>query len=417
MVQEVTTDLCELYGSLKLPREQHCYGKMIGIRAMGKVLPLRTAYTLFHLIYADVLSEKLDDCQCKLKNISDILGDEQTASLELLCDNFKGISLECTGTASEYQPSCSSPTFKKENLRLPQCIRHSLSCDCFFCTSYEYQELVLLQFYSEGLHRTYRNEYTIGNRCFTEVFRMFDHFISKKDQWQMKVYEKIPLNILKYRNDKLDIIYCKALMEYRNNYIRQNLLEEARAPNQKLLMHIEKIKHLDYYLYDAIHVFQPTFSDAVNLNKENFSDSEPEIGEAKTPENCISKIVLKTPKTNLELTPKTRFVKPIKLDLGNENQQTLSVPQIYVQKPSTTKKQKSSQNEFNILEETVDFIPSTPPSKKAPNEGVKFAKPVDPSIRRNLFLENETSAKKKDVKSARKNTKLPEKRSVRNYRT
>lgn len=442
LIMEIITELCSLYSLLKLPRELYCYGKLIVYCAMEQVVPLRVAYILYHLTMSDHLCVKLDEWQSKLEGINNLLcltepseinEKDGTSDVDLLCDNFQQIFLDCPSIKHQYQPSCSSPKFTRKNIRLPSCIQHSTACTCFFCFSIEYQELTLMKLNSEAVLSIYQGENEIANQYFSIILRIYDIFIAKKKKWQDKVNDKIEMDVVKYSEAKLHLIYCKTLALYRDNYIRSNSLTEAINLNRKLIRLLENIKHLDMYLYNDAQFNELAFKmrPTIQILPEDDTEIEERLikDDVKTPENKTTTIVIDEPITDLDVTPRRRIIKTLKFDLGNPNEispnncvtQFLTVSDTNKKKESKSNK-KNNNSKLKIFEDP-DYLPTTPESAKQKRllstatsllttrtiSSIKAKKENDlPTVRKNLFsevnVENSTS-KKRAVKT-KKTTKV-----------
>lgn len=462
LIMEKITELCSLYSFLKLPRELHCYAKLIVYCAMEQVVPLRVSYILCYLIDADLLCVNLDTWRCKLNDIDNVLClDErteidvnvETRNVATLCDDMQHLLIDCSNTTRQYQTSYSSPKLHKSGIKLPNCLEHPLDCTCFFCINLEYQEIALMKLNSEAALSIYQGENDIANKYFNIILRLYDMFAARKSVWEEKVNVRIPINIIKYPETKLDLIYCKTLADYRDNHIRSNSLNEASILNNKLITLLENIKHSEMYTNNDANFYKLVFNlkpiiQIIPEDEDGGISEEPRVmDDVKTPENKVSTIVINEPPSNIDVTPMRKAVKVLKFDLGNDTSPINSKSNYLIE--CDTNKKKSSKKNNNRLEvyEDVDYIPASPKSEKCTRilktatsllatktiASVKKGKEKEnefQSIRKNLFTEtNEESTngtKKRTVKSKKtsnnaskgnvENEEQPLRRSRRNHR-
>lgn len=336
---DVNEELVKLYHQLRCPREVRTYCKQTILLSQQLVLPIRCAYYLVYLAQADLRSSRYDDSQVRIDGLADILclrkynveidqenkpppNTEIEKDIADLTSNMQEMVLDLPIPENyKKQFSPSSPALVIQPFRLPAFLDHENDCGCFYCTSLEYQSLVLEKTRLDALLNVKRNNFAIS-RDFYHGALNFYKLCSKKYESSVESKVKfISYDLVPEFERELLGVYGFTLLDYSYHLMRtKNKLAALKVTNRLIdLVSSRKIQHV--YLYNEA-LFQKlgyvTEVPAVAVGKAVEVEglcAEPNVV-SKTPESKHSKVTFMVQYTPAFSPPKRRVKKCLPFNLS-----------------------------------------------------------------------------------------------------
>ncbi|KAK4881680.1 hypothetical protein RN001_004999 [Aquatica leii] len=354
---EINCTLIHMYKWMLLPRQVRCYSRDLVVLAQQLVIPLRTGIILSYMAYSDLQSIRIDDCQVKIDGLSDILclATNKHCTVkknEIVCDksrwenndvaeltdNFAEILLDCPISTKE-QALQGSPTLLK-TFKLPFIFSHTAECDCFYCLSIEYQNLLITTMHLDAEHYVLMNNTTAANYCFGAALQLYHRFTSENNKFQVTVNKVISCYPFFNVKDMLCQSHCTVLLGYARHLFRHNDILKAKRIFKDLIHLISENMYINVYLYNEAHLeYAIILMDSLKVNElqqksiENLVVTDNASNCAKTPESKQSKVVFyRSYSPNPESPPK-RMIPKIKCDFSEVTETT---------KTTKTNKEKST---------------------------------------------------------------------------
>lgn len=346
----------DLYRWMHLPRELRCYNSDIILVAQQFLLPYRVAHCLVLLAHADIMSLRLDDFQVKINGLANVLclethnltaGYKKQAKLDNdECDYALAAAFDEISLSAQVQKDrilSGSPTLPVQQFKLPGFVKHRVDCDCYYCTSVEYHELVMMKIYFDALSHLHKNKaFSNSFHCFSGVVQMHNSF-KRKICCVVDKYNKI-FGGEYLRN--FDSLYHEAmgntLLDYAKALFSVDRRMEAVKINEDLYQMVESRKLQNVFLYNEA-VFQKITLMWSSLHKasvtkigsdENDEADANNIAECKTPESNITKISFKKSLSPNCASTYNKTIKPIPFNL--DDAENVAVSQIHkASKPKT----------------------------------------------------------------------------------
>ncbi|KAF5302474.1 hypothetical protein FQR65_LT08564 [Abscondita terminalis] len=343
---EVNCKLIHMYKWMFLPREVRCYSRDLIVLAQQLAIPLRAAIIVSYLAYSDLQSSRINDCEFKINNLSDMLCLTTnklctTKKDEIICDkpryegpviaelteNFADILLDCPVTIKE-QALQGSPTFCK-TLKLPSILSHAYECKCFYCLSIEYQNLLITVMHLDAEYYVLMDNGTAANYCFNAALQLYDRFTRTSDEFKLKVMKSI--NCYTFFDVKKMILpsYSATLHGYARHLVRLHDLPKAKQIFKDLINLLSDNIYTNLYLYNEVHLdYAVMLMKGLKLPEAKSNGSEntliiPEVATdcIKTPESRRSKVIFyRSYSPNPESPPK-KIIRKIKCDFSDSKDQ------------------------------------------------------------------------------------------------
>lgn len=300
---EINYVVGQMYRWMCLPREVRCYCRDIITIAQKLVIPLRTTYFLVCLARADLLSGRLENCEIKLNDLSQILCLMDNSNLSTpmednlennnpkveeenildLTEGFAEILLDCPQKSKDFT---GSPNLKKP-FKFPPFMNHYSPCTCFYCVSVEYKDLILSFFSLEAFHNSHTNNSLIYYKRALYIYKSI-HLRSSK--YNQSINKLLPHNTLQDLEDVLCETYCTLLLDYGNQLLRNGNIEKAESVNENLLNIFSKKKLNNLHLYNEallqkIDILMLPEGNKCFTKLDSELSPEEDIEQEKTPEN------------------------------------------------------------------------------------------------------------------------------------
>lgn len=394
-----------------LPREVRCYCRNILTFAQETVVPLRTAYFLVYLAHADLLSVRLDDCRVKLNGLSDILclGNKRTIfsqtesekekvvvnkdeDMSDLMADFAEIMLDCPAGDICRQNLTGSPLLLAKPFKMPSFVSHVSECNCFYCTSVEYKQLVMEYIHLEAQLHVHYGNVTAAQACFNGALQLYKNMNENQKAFRSKVVESLSCDPFCDIKDMLCETFGALLLNFSNNLLRMNDANKAKYFNEQLVNLISDRKYKNPYLYDeallqklVMHLNLEEITEKhQNLQVEmDFTTCDDNKEVPKTPENQQTKIIFPASYSPIPNSQPKRRLRKIKCDFSekkgkNNNESNVfkanKLPFAIHTSPddeitNNAKLSKETENYENV-ESSTKFIYKTPAAKTATNKKV-----------------------------------------------
>ncbi|XP_044757142.1 uncharacterized protein LOC123315495 isoform X2 [Coccinella septempunctata] len=338
ILMEIFNNLVKMYHDLKMPREVRYFGKQSLILAQQHVIPIHSAKMLCYLAYADLWSERLDDCRVKVDGISDILLLDKTQkgpkiidqkrylavpSVDDIMEGINEIMLDTPAQSSYNASSPSSPVLQCQTYKCPLFMSHTL-CDCFHCTSLECHKTVLSFYHLEALWYMHKGQITLAGSFFKGVFKLHESLSYKRKDTaeifhnRLRKYSNLSQDFLKYDLENTiscDEIKIGASVSYIKFLVSSGAKEAAEKFCENALKKFTSAKIQFPHLYTEILLQKIGLicgrreNGKINLQPAN---DETDL-KVKTPEACVKNILI--PKINSPRKKKFLPPKVIKFTL------------------------------------------------------------------------------------------------------
>ncbi|XP_022911860.2 uncharacterized protein [Onthophagus taurus] len=308
--------------NMKWPREGRGAAKLLIDRCQTYILPFYYAEITLYLAKMDLQCEKLSDCQAKIDGLSTLLeissGNED---LEKLIKNFDGISLDNNITFNNNYSKFTkngSPTLKVTKKEYPRFTSHQNDCECFYCTSIDYQKLVLNYFILKGTFWAAHNEKNTAEYFYKTALVIYNTLISKTN-YILKLKKIFNYNILLDLKETFLECYISIL------HHQAKLSVGTKKFNAELITLIPKIKYKNSLLYQETHQLQLNNLLLCYQKINSTTPSSPKVSSptndnnalVKTPENNVSQVKFVASQRVSPLTKK-RVVKSIPFDSSDD---------------------------------------------------------------------------------------------------
>ncbi|KAJ8948937.1 hypothetical protein NQ314_008315 [Rhamnusium bicolor] len=353
---DANEQLTKLYHSLRVPREVRAYCRETIILTQKLVLPLRCASYLMYLSHADLRSTRYEDFQIKLDGLADILCltkrnlqiDRENKppavtkfekEIDGITNDIQEMVLDLPAPNNYKKQYCpSSPTLVIEPFHLPAFITHDDSCDCFYCTCLEYQELVLQKIRLDALINIKQSNVVIATDFFHGALELYERCCRKSESYTETIVKLISYDLIPDVKNELMEAYGQILLDYSYHIMRTKSKTEALNITNKLIDLISSNKMEHAYLYSEALVQKLGYiavvpravsklegqSDLETLGEQSDMDTlcppQP-VYLPTTPESKQSKVTFSTEYTPA-FTPKKTVVKkclPFNLSPSQEN--------------------------------------------------------------------------------------------------
>lgn len=304
---ETNEAIAEFYNCLKCPKEVRLYSREMLILTQKFLLPVRCCTYLTYLSQADLFSKKFDDCRVKLKGMADILRFTNEvphvhnlvhdSELESVVQDLENMHIGNAG-GNKVQMS-TSPIFPRENVKYPEFYYHEKTCLCFFCSSFEYQNLVMKKVRLEAMLNLKENNLETAKNLFDNGINLYHYTLQKFKLYMEDVDKKFHSALAPYSANDTIQLYGKLLFDLTKFLMKFNKKTLAADVNEKLLKILEPWKSKYMHFYNdvllqkvAILTDEPKLVVCLPLPE----DTTGEI--MKTPEQKVSSVSVTVQKTS-----------------------------------------------------------------------------------------------------------------------
>ncbi|KAF2899389.1 hypothetical protein ILUMI_06784 [Ignelater luminosus] len=286
--------------------------------------------------------------------------------------------LDCpTGDVGK-QNLTGSPVLLGKPFKMPSFISHASECNCFYCLSIEYKQLVIEYIHLEAqLHIHYGNM-TAAQACFNGALQLHKNMDENKT-FRIKVIESLSCNPFCDIKDMLCEAFGALLLNYGNNLLRMNDVTKAKYFNDQLVNLISDRRYRNLYLYNEaltqkllmLLKLEEISEGHQNLQVEMDSLTIDDKEAPKTPENRQTKVTFPASYSPRLNSPPKRRLHKIKCDFSekpgknsNESKSNANkLPFAIHTSPDNVKLSKETEND-----KRVKFIYKTPAAKTATNK-------------------------------------------------
>lgn len=406
---ETNEAITEFYRCMKCPREVRHYCKDMALLTQKLVLPLRCCIYLIYLSQADLYSSRLDDCRVKLNGIVDILcfsrcTEEQGKDLKTIFDfeletiinNMKDIQLDVNNKAK----NSSSPIFTRETC-YPTLCQNKESCkSCFWCTCFEYRDLVIKKIHLEAMISVKQNDFNAAKILFNTGLNLHKYYKQNARTLDNDNYKRIYQDFIHQTTTDYLHSYGLFLLDFAKFLVNINNKASARIVNEQNRKLLEPFKYRYMYLFqDALLQKLALVTDIPELDVPVTSPVEESEDIIKTPEYNQNKVLVRVQK----ISPCSPIVKvPLKKRLQFEaspeadNNKTVQIKSVAIKRePSSSRKETICQKDQSVARKDRAKLPKIKIYSEVPEESTVNKGRVTRAKNTRKFNENE--AKTKDV--------------------
>ncbi|KAK9891765.1 hypothetical protein WA026_016563 [Henosepilachna vigintioctopunctata] len=312
---DVLESIVKMYHDLKMPREVRYFGKQSLTLAQQHQIPMLSVKFLSYLAHADFRSECWCDCRVKLDGMSEIMllekdkiSSSTNDAVECITEGIQEIVINEANMGNfNVNSNPSSPVLIGNPYKHPQFSDHK-NCECFKCTSIEYQQLAVSRYHLEALWYMYKKQITLA-RSFFRGTSEFYQILSVKEAMIPKNLHLTPYLSISTQTNSLKKVFNEYNYQCSIDYIKflysSGAHELAKKHCYSLSSQLKLEKNIYPNLYGEVLLLKLGLISKMRVREKgvNLQLFIPcENGAVfKTPEKCVSKTVLEDKERSLKI--------------------------------------------------------------------------------------------------------------------